>query len=182
MAGPLTFVRPLPWGAVRDVLLVQSGPIEIALAAADRLRTLFPGCRLEAVIREADVEAASGADFDRIHVAQWKDRAGLVRALRVTRRDLVVCLLSNHENRVLRLLPLRLRTRSMLAFNDHLDHFPVSLARLRTLTYHLTGQRDLGAVTAWLAARAVMVPCATVFLMAVTGRRYAHAWARRWTR
>ena len=179
MASPLTFLLPLRYHAVRSVLLVQSGPIDLAVAVAKRLRTLFPGCTLEVAVREADHEAAAACAADALTLVRWEDRRAILRSLRRRRYDAVVMLLSNRPSHYLRLLPFLLRTRAILLFNDHLDYFPLNLARLPALAYHVSGGESPLAVLPWLAGRALVLPLATAYLVAWTARRRLRAVRRR---
>jgi hypothetical protein len=177
MSNPLTFLLPLRYDAVHTVLLVQSGPIDLALQAAARVRALFPACALEGLIRETDREAASG--FDRVTVVRWEDRLAIVRRLRARRYDAVVVLLSNRGSDYLRMLPFLLRTGAILVFNDRLDYFPVHVTRLDALAHHLSGHASLGALLRWAMGRAIVVPLATLVLLASVARLYARAAWRR---
>ena len=183
MSNPFTFLRPLRHDAVQRVLLVQSGPIDLARAAAARLRTVFPGCTLTGVIREADRDAVGAAELDEIVEARWEERWEIVRRLRQQPFDVVVTLASARDGQSLRLLPYLLRTRGILVFNDHLDYFPLHLGRLPALAQHLSGRGSVGGLAVWLAGRAVLVPLATLVLLGSAARRYARAaWRRRRTR
>jgi len=175
MANPLTFLLPLRYDTVRTVLLVQSGPIDLAIAATARLRTLFPGCEIELAVREADLDAADACEADRVTAVRWPDRFEVLRTLRRRRYDAVVALLSSRPSQYLRLLPYLLRTRTILLFNDHLDYFPLHLTRLPALLHHLSGGDAAGSAIPWLVGRAIVLPIATVFLMVSTARLYLRA-------
>jgi len=177
MSNVFTFLLPLRYDRVRTVLLVQSGPIELAVQAAGRVRALFPDCTLEGLVREADRETASG--FDRITVVRWEDRLAIIRRLRARRYDVVVVLLGGLGSDYLRMLPFLLRTRAILVFNDRLDYFPLHATRLRALAHHLSGQTSLGALLRWAAGRAVVFPLVTLVLLASVARLYARAAWRR---
>lgn len=179
MANPLTFLLPLRYDTVRTVLLVQSGPIDLAIAATKHLRTLFPECEIELAVREVDVDAAGACEADHVTVVRWADRVEVVRTLRRQRYDAVVALLSSRRSHYLRLLPYLLRTRTILLFNDHLDYFPLHLTRLPALLHHLSGGDHAGAMVPWLAGRAITLPLATVFLIASTTRLYLRAARKR---
>src|SRR6185295_7776091 len=109
MSNPLTFLRPLRYDRVRTVLLVQSGPIDVALAAAERVRALFPGCDLDAVIRDRDAAASADAGFSDVVLVRWEDRRQVLRRLRTRRYDAVAVLLTTAGSDYLRLLPYLLR-------------------------------------------------------------------------
>lgn len=181
MANPLTFLLPLRYDTVRTVLLVQSGPIDLAIAATKRLRTLFPGCEIELAVRETDLDAADACEADRVTVVRWPDRFEVLRALRRRRYDAVAALLSSRRSHYLRLLPYLLRTRTVLLFNDHLDYFPLHLTRLPALLHHLSGGEAAAQMVPWLVGRAIALPVATIFLAASTARLYLRA-ARKRTR
>jgi hypothetical protein len=178
MANPLTFLLPVRYHAVHSVALVESGPLELALQVARRVRELFPGCEIEGIVREVDLEAASGG-FDRVTPVRWEDRTLILRRLRRRRYDAVVALLSSRHSHYLRLLPYLLRTRAILVFNDHLDYFPLHVTRLRALAHHLSGGHEVRAALPWLLGRLILVPLATLVLLASTARLYARAaWKR----
>ena len=80
MANPLTFLLPFRYDAMGTILVVQSGPIELAVEVAARLRTLFPGCKVEGLIRDNDVDAVAPGHFDRVTPVRWEDRIAVVRA------------------------------------------------------------------------------------------------------
>lgn len=70
----------------------------------------------------------------------------------------------------LRVLPVLLKTRGILIFNDNLDHFPLHVSRLSSLVHHLSGQPSTGALLRWTAGRVVLMSLATVVLAAGTLR------------
>ena len=179
MASPLTFLLPLRYDAVRTVLLVQSGPPQLAAQVAAKLRTVFPDCEVHGVVREADRDVAGIAGFVETTVVRWEDRLDVVRRLRRRRYDVVVALLSSRGSQQLRLLPYFLRTRAILAFNDNLDYFPVHATRLATLAHHMSGRPSLLGLLRWVIGRAIVVPFATLFLVASVGRIYLRATWRR---
>jgi hypothetical protein len=72
-------------------------------------------------------------------------------------------------------LPYLLRTRAILVFNDHLDYFPLHVARLRALAHHLSGGAEVRAALPWLLGRLILVPLATLTLLVSTARLYARA-------
>ena len=179
MANPLTFLLPLRYNAMGTVLVVQSGPVELALEVATRLRALFPGCKVEGLIRENDVDAVRPEVFDRIVPVRWEDRIQVVRQLRARRFDAVAVLLSGQGSRSFLLLPYLLRTGAILMFNDHLDYFPLKLGRLSSLAQHVSGTGSAGALVRWAIGRMIIVPAATVLLLASTARIYWRAARRR---
>jgi hypothetical protein len=179
MASLLTFLRPLRYDTVRTVLVVQSGPVDLAIRVSARVRALFPGCRVAGLVREYDHAAVGPTDFDDVTIIRWEDRLEVVRKLRARHWDAVVVLHSVRESQYLRLLPYLLRTRAVLLFNDHLDYFPVSLLRMRDLAHHLSGRGGMGSLLRWLATRAVLVPVAVVVLLGSTARIYVRAAVRR---
>jgi hypothetical protein len=178
MASPLTFLRPFRHEAVHSVLLLQSAPIDLTLRVAERLRTLFPHCTIELVVREDDREAAA-TDFARVMVVRWEDRLQIVRELRRRRYDAVVVPTSHRGSDYLRALPILLRTRAILVFNDHLDYFPLHVARLRTLVHHLSGGDGGLAIVRWAVARPLRTVIATARLVASVIRLELRAAGRR---
>ncbi len=179
MANPLTFLLPLRYDTVRTVLLVQSGPPQLAAQVAGKLRTVFPDCEVHGVVREDDREIAGPAGFAETTVVRWEDRVDVVRRLRRRRYDAVVALLSSRGSQQLRLLPYLLRTRTILAFNDNLDYFPLHATRLASLAHHMSGRSSILGLLRWTIGRAAVVPFATLFLVASVGRIYLRS---RWRR
>lgn len=179
MANPLTFLLPLRYDAMGTVLLVQSGPIELAVEVATRLRALFPGCKVEGLIRDNDLPAVPDGHFDRVVPVRWEDRLQVVRQLRERRFDGVAVLLSQSGGRAFRLLPYLLRTNAILMFNDHLDYFPLKLGRLSSLAQHVSGSGSVGALARWVIGRAIVLPAATLLLVISTARIQLRAARRR---
>ena len=179
MANPLTFVRPFRHHAIRSVLLVQSAPIDLALRVAARVRATFPGCEIEAVVREDDRDAVADAGFERVFVVRWEDRLEVIRRLRERRYDTVVVIMSHRGSDYLRILPYLLRTRSILAFNDHLDSFPLHVRRVATLAMHVSGRASVAALVSGAASRIILGSVATLVLVASVLRIEARAAWRR---
>jgi hypothetical protein len=179
MANPLTFLLPLRYNAMGTVLVVQSGPVELAVEVATRLRALFPGCKVEGLIRDNDLPAVPAGHFDRVVPVRWEDRVQVIRQLRERRFDGVAVLLSQSGSRSFRALPYLLRTGAILMFNDHLDYFPLKLARLSSLAQHVSGSGSVGALLRWAVGRAIVVPAAALFLLVTTARIQLRAALRR---
>ena len=179
MANPLTFVRPFRHQSIRTILLVQSAPIDLALRVVPRLRTAFPNCEVDAVIREDDHEAAAAAEFARLFVVRWEDRFDVVRRLRRRRYDAIVVPTGRTGSDYLRVLPFFLRTRAILVFNEGLDWFPLHATRMGSLAHHVSGRPSTSAFLRWLATRAVLVSLSTAVLVAGTVRLEMRAWRRR---
>jgi hypothetical protein len=180
MANPLTFLLPLRFHKTQSVLVVQVGDVDQAVAVGRRARTLFPGCEVDALIREDDAVAVRPDVFDRIVTVRWEERFDVVRRLRARRYDAVAMLFSGQGARAYRIIPYLLRTRAILFFNDHLDYFPLNVLRLSSLAQHVSGHANPGALLRWAAGRAVVLPLATLFLLASTARIYLGAWRRHW--
>src|SRR5262245_52000475 len=123
MSSPLTFLRPLRYDLVRDVLLVQTDSGALLPGVVTRLREIFPGCSLRVVVREADGDLAGSLDAEHVEVARWEERFDLLSRLRQRRFDAVVMQLGTGSGArsELRLLPVLLRARYLIAFNDTLD-------------------------------------------------------------
>lgn len=182
MASPLTFLLPFRFDKTRSILVVQVGEIEQAIAVADRLRLLIPDCEVEGLVRDGDAAAIGPKAFDRVTTVRWEDRFDVVRRLRARSYDAVAVLMSGEGGRAYRILPYLLRTRAILFFNDHLDYFPLNVWRVSTLAQHVSGRASVGALVRWGVQRAVVLPLATVFLLASTARIYLRAARRRQSR
>lgn len=181
MANPLTFLLPFRYDRVTTVLVVQSGPVELALQVAARVRTLFPGCKVEGLVRDNDASAVGADVFDRVTIVRWEDRIAMVRDLRERRFDVVALTLSATGSRSFMMLPYLLRTGAVLMFNDHLDYFPLKLGRMSSLAQHVSGRGTVGSLVRWGLGRLVIVPAAFVFLLASTARIRMRAARRRRT-
>lgn len=170
MAGPLTFLRPFRHETVHSLLLLQSASIELTMRVGERLHRLFPDCPIDVVVREDDRAAVVDHGFARVTVVRWEDRYAVVRQLRRQRYDAVVVPTSYRGSDYLRVLPLLLKTRSVLIFNDNLDYFPLHASRLAALAHHVSGQPNAGALLRWIAGRLLLVPLVTLILVASTLR------------
>ncbi len=179
MANLLTLVRRFRHDRVRSVLLLQSAPIEHTLRVGARVRSLFPGCEIDLVVREDDRGAAPASEFGRVLVVRWEDRLDVVRRLRRQRYDAVVVPTSYGGSDYLRVLPVLLRTKAILVFNERLDWFPVHATRLGSLAQHVTGHASVAALLRWLAVRALVAPVAAIVLLASVARLEVRAWRRR---
>ena len=180
MSNPLTFLLPLNYDTVRNVLLVQSGPADLAAAFATRLRALFPGAQIAGVLRESDDTTAAARLFDRVTRVRWEDRREVLRRLRRERYDVVAILLSRRGGSdYLRLMPYLLRTRAILVFNDGLDYFPLHASRIATLAHHVTGRTSLASLARWAAVRALLYPATLTVLLAAVARIHLRATFRR---
>jgi hypothetical protein len=179
VANPLTFLRPLRHETIHSILLVQSGPIDLALQVARRLQTTFPGCEVEAVVREDDRDAAAAGGFARLLVVRWEDRLEVIRRLRRRRYDTVVVLMSHRGSDYLRVLPYLLRTRSVLVFNDHLDCFPLHVTRVATLALHVSGRESVGGLARWALGGVVLGMLALGVLVGSMARIHVRAAWRR---
>jgi len=158
MSSPLTFLRPLRYDRVRDVLLVQTGNAALLEGIAGELRRLFPGGSIKLLVREADAALARALPVDDVEVARWEGRFELLGRLRRRRVDAVVLQLGGTTTE-LRLLPFLLRTRYLIAFNDRLDYFPLNVFRLTALAHHFSlaeGEVGVGRSLLWMLRRAVL--------------------------
>ncbi|MEW6270129.1 MAG: hypothetical protein AB1689_12625 [Thermodesulfobacteriota bacterium] len=186
MSSPLTFLRPLRYDRVRDVLLVQTGDAALLERITGELRGLFPGCAVKLVVREADAGGARSLAVDELEVARWEERYELLARLRRRRFDVVVLQLAGAATTELRLLPFLLRTRHLIAFNDRLDYFPVNVFRLTDVTRHFSGgdgEVGLARSSFWLVRRTVgavvLGVLGFVHLLASVGWLHLRGWLRR---
>ncbi len=179
MANLLTFVRPFRPDRIGSILLVQSGPVDLALRVGERLQAMLPNGEITVVVREDHRDAVAGRGFGEVIVVRWEDRLDVIRTLRRRRFDTVAVLMSHGGSDYLRLLPYLLRTRSVLAFNDNLDFFPVHVTRVATLALHVSGRHTLGGLLRWAAGRGTLACGALVVLVASTLRLQIRA---RWRR
>jgi len=182
--SPLGFVRRVHYQGVKDVALVQTGSAELVQRVILRLRDVFPGCTVHAILRaDAAVDRdALGNAF--VEVARPGGRRELVQRLRQKAFDVVVIQLGSEPLGELAPVALRLRGRSLIAFNQNLDHFPINVHRLTTIAQHFGGSGSSGiAALSSLALRsAVRVAgalLAAAYLVVVAGMLYLRGFARR---
>jgi len=174
LSNPLRFFLPFRYDSVHTVLLVQSGAAEQLPQIVRRLLDVFPGCSIEVVMREEDAVPSQQLGVARVEIARYEDRFRLVSRLRSRPVDLVVMQLSQWGNRELRLLPFLLRTRAIIAFNDHLDFFEINLFRMSALAMHLSGQgggivTSAAALLRWAVVEAFLLPFSVAYLVLQAG-------------
>src|SRR4051812_19257842 len=104
MSSPLSFLRPLRYDRIRRVLLVQTGSGTQLPGIVVKLREIFPGSSIHALVREADGELQGTLEVERFEVARWEDRFELLARLRRQRFDTVVLQLTGSRSE-LRFLP-----------------------------------------------------------------------------
>jgi hypothetical protein len=179
MSNPLCLVGPVDDVGMRHLLVVQTGTIETALGVAKKLQTEFPHARIDAVVRDEDVEKVEPGTFEHVTAVRWEDRLSILRALRAERYDAIAVVLSSAGSRAFRLLPYLLRTRNFFLFNEQLDYFPLKWSRLPSLAQHVSGQASVGALVRWGMQRVVVTPLAALFLLLTTARIELRALVRR---
>jgi hypothetical protein len=185
VSSALTFLRPLRYDRVRTVLLVQTGPAELVAPIVGRLRELFPGCTVDVLMREADLQPSLVLGADSVEAARYEERFELVARLRKQRFDGVVMQLGGAATRELRLLPFLLRTRAIIAFNARLDYFPVNVFRIASIAEHFGAQQSAGAARTvfWLLRRACielcLAPLAVIYLTFAAAALHLRGWWRR---
>jgi hypothetical protein len=182
--SPLGFVRQVRYAGVKDVALVQTGAADLVAPIAERLRGVFPGCSVHVVLRaDAAVDrGALGAAF--VEVAPRVGRRDLVRRLRQKRFDVVAIQLTGEPLGELAAVALALRTRSLVAFNQNLDHFPINVHRLSTIARHF-GASASGGVSSLVSfaigsvARAGVGLLACAYVVLAAGWLHLRGFARR---
>jgi len=175
--NPVAFLRHVDWGNVRDVALVQTGPAHRLPQVLARLRAEFPSASIQAVVEE-DGAAVLPTDGIAVAVARPGRRLDLLRELRRRRFDLVVIQFDDQPMAELGRLAFLLRARSMLAFNQNLDHFPVNVHRAATISQHFGGDGRGGSALVFLLVRrflsaTVVSPATTAWLAAKAAWRRA---------
>lgn len=188
MSSLLTFLRPLRYDRVRDVLLVQTESGVQLPGIVARLREIFPACNLRVLVREADAALAGSLEAEHVEVARWEERFDLLSRLRRRRFDAVVLQLGSRSGArsELRLLPFLVRARYVVAFNDALDYFPVNVFRLTALAHHFAlvpGESGVLRSLFWMARgallAAVLGAAGMVHLLLSVGWLHARGWWRR---
>lgn len=138
MSNPLTFLLPVPYHRVRRVLVVQTGEGALLPALVQRVHEVFPRAQVEVLLREAEAKRRGEIAADRVDVARYEERFALLRQLRSRRFDVVALQLAEGGggSGELRRLPFLLRCRAIIAFNGHLDYFPLNVFRLADVAHH----------------------------------------------
>src|SRR5262245_8743316 len=173
MSNPLTFLLPVPYDRVRRALVVQTEDGAQIPDIVRRVREIFPGTSVEALLREADAGRRNEIGADHVRIARWEDRLTLIRSLREHRFDVVAYQLGDGGSHgELRRLPFLLRCRSIIAFNPRLDYFPLNVFRLADVAHHFgyaespeAGASITGTVGR-LIVEAVVRPLTTLYLLA----------------
>ncbi len=186
MSNPLTFLRPLRYDRVREVLVVQTGDAELLAGILERLRQIFPGSSVHVLVREADAATGRALDVEHCEVARWEERFELLSRLRRRRFDATVLQLGGEATTELRMLPYLVRTRHLIAFNDRLDYFEINVFRLTALAHHfaLTGEAGAPRSLLWLLRRLAVAAVVRVvgfvyLLLSVAWIHVRGAWRRR---
>jgi len=159
MSNPLTFLLPLRYDRVREVLLVQTGDASLLAGIAERLERIFPGCSVHVLVREADAATGRALHVAHCEVARWEERFDLLARLRQKRFDATVLQLGGEASTELRLLPYLVKTKHLIAFNDQLDYFEVNVFRATALAHHFAltgGDGGLARSSFWLVRRALV--------------------------
>jgi hypothetical protein len=182
----LTYLRPLRYDRVRDVVLVQTGEAALLDGIVAELRRLFPGSSVKVLLREADAARARALAVEEVEVARWEGRYELLSRLRRRRIDAVVLQLGGAGTTELRLLPYLLRTRYLIAFNERLDYFPVNIFRLTSLAHHFSvagGDAGIARSSFWalrrILAGALVGVVSFAYLLASVGWLHVRGWLRR---
>jgi hypothetical protein len=186
VSGPLTLLRPLRYDRARDVLIVQTETGAQLARIVERVREIFPGCRIHLLVREAESGLAGTIDVEQFDVARWEERFDLLSRLRRRRYDVTVLQLGAGGGSELRLLPFLVRTRSLVAFNGSLDYFPLNVFRLTALAHHFalvqgeTGVlRALVSLVRGVVLAALSMLASVVVLLCSVGWLHARGWWRR---
>jgi len=112
------------------------------------------------------------------------DRGELVRRLRTKAFDVVAIQLGDEPMGELAPVAFRLRARSLIAFNQNLDHFPINVHRLTTIAQHFGGSASGGAVALASfglrsAARFALAIASAAYLIVNAGALHLRGFARR---
>lgn len=181
MAGIFTFMRPFRYHSVRNILVVQSGSVELTMKMVEYLRTLFAESTIKGVVCEEDAALLADQKFDRLIIVRWEDRFNVLKRLRAKRYDVVAALYCSVGSHNLKLLPLLLRTRYILMFNENIDYFPLTIWHFSKLTWYASGSSNIKGLLLWALARFVLTPLAAVFLLGSVIFLYARGVLRRLT-
>jgi hypothetical protein len=186
MSSPLSFLRPLRYDRVRDILLVQTDPGARLPEIVVKLRETFPGAAIHVLVREAEGALRETLEVEHFEVARWEERFELLSRLRRRRFDAVVLQLGGGGSSELRMLPYLVRARYLVAFNHSLDYFPLNIFRLTALAQQFSlaeGEAGLLRSLFWLV-RGALISCvlgvAGLFvLLASVARLEVRGWWRR---
>jgi len=186
MSSPLSFLRPLRYDRVREVLLIQTDVGARLTGIVAKVREIFPGCSVRVLVREADAALGATLEVEGFEVARWEERFEILSRLRRRRYDVVVLQLGGSAGTELRMLPFFVRARYLVAFNDQLDYFPLNVFRLTAIAHHFSlTQGDAGALRSlvWLLRSAlvsgVLGVLGFVVLLASVTRLRVRGWWRR---
>jgi hypothetical protein len=187
----LSFLRQLDYPGTKSVLLVQTAPAEVLPPLAARLREVFPGCAIDVVVREADASLRRTLDgAAQVEVLRTEERFAWVGRLRRRRYDVVAIALHPEGPGELRALPYLVRARTIVAFNENLDHFPLNVHRVDAIAQHFGmlsgGGAGIGGSLVWAVrsalGRLIAAPLRVAFLLGSVGWLYVRGSARRWRR
>ncbi|TMA24000.1 MAG: hypothetical protein E6J88_11820 [Deltaproteobacteria bacterium] len=120
-----------------SALLVQTAAPERLARAIDKVRETHPRLRLSVLLQRA-MAARVPARPDVEYIENEGPKPGFIRRLRARRFGTVFVLYTNDPGFwKLKVLPFLLGAARILAINENLDWFPVSLAKPRSLARHV---------------------------------------------
>jgi hypothetical protein len=185
----LSFLRQLDYPGTKSVLVVQTAPAVALPPLVARLREVFPGCAIDVVVREADASLRRALDGAQVDVLRSEERFAWLARLRRRRYDVVAVALHPEGPGELRALPYLVRARTIVAFNENLDHFPLNVHRVDAIAQHfglLSGGGGIGGSLFWIVrsalGRLVAAPLRLAFLLVSVGWLHVRGSARRWRR
>jgi hypothetical protein len=121
----------------RHGLLVQTGSPDLLARTVDVIRSRLPELELS-VLRQRGARDRILLRGDVHYLDNEGSKLELVRALRARNFDVVFVLFSNEPGYwKLKLLPYLLAADGLLAVNEHLGWFPLTIQRAGELTHHL---------------------------------------------
>ena len=137
-ASPADAGQPPPGAAI---LLIQSGPKELALAAQERLRQARPSARLTILVQRDEDFWPAEADVELLR--NPGPSPAFLRLLRARRFDEVYVLWTGAgDHWKLKLLPLALAPCSAFAIDERLELLPLSPGALPGLARHFRERLD----------------------------------------
>jgi len=124
--------------STKTALVIQTGSPELFVKAVDLVRTALPSTTVTVLLQRnmaGKVSARAGVEY----LENTGSKRALVRRLRERRFDAAFMLYFNQPGFwKLKILPFMIGARRVLAINENMDWFPISLRHATALARHLS--------------------------------------------
>jgi hypothetical protein len=160
--------------SARKGVLVQSGSAHLLARAVDTIRSRLPHLELT-VLQQRGMQDRLRQRADVRYIDNIGSKRSLVRELRANEFDIAFVLYSNEGGFwKLKLLPFFLATKGVLAINENLDWFPITIRRAQELAQHIRWRLESsmtiapGGMAPLVAdvAKAITYPAVLTYLLA----------------